>query len=284
MDYHLEKDHALGEPSGSHGSHSNHRSLTSEPSIISSTASPPNFPLPPPLARQRDEQQRHHHHHNGNIDNAVHNHHRNESHDSRAGGRGTPERPSRIKVAFSRRPSFPAVIWNDKQSISASSTSQEHSHHSSAAAAAAATAAGQTFYSEGTPPPSPTDFRSNQSSSGAPEYGAGYGFHSKPTPKLDQAYDYSYDHVAPPAPLPGAEGRRFSPKKKIFWIVLALALVLIAIAVGVGVGVSVSKSDKSSEDGTSDRFVHLTLAKTLVTMGNILLTGVVLTKSLPQQQ
>lgn len=227
MEYHHEKGDAHGEPS----SNNPLRSLNSEPSI-SSTSSPPSFPLPPPLARHRDHQ-------NSNVnDGTTHN------------GRSTPERPSRLKVAFSRPPSFPAVIWNDKQSISASSMSTPNPTQESGSSAPP----GQTFYSEGTPPPSPTDFRSNQSSSGAPEYGAGYGFHSKPTPKLNQPYDYSYDHVAPPAPIPAGGRSRFSPKKKMLWIILALALLLIAIAVGIGVGVSVSQGG-SSDEGNSDRYV-----------------------------
>lgn len=226
MEYGHEKNHAHGEPSGNN----THRSLTSEPSTISSTSSPPSFPLPPPLARHRE--------HNGqNANDGAGN-----------DGRASPERLSRLKVAFARPPSFPAVIWNDKQSISASSTASPNPARPSAAAT------GQTFYSEGTPPPSPTDFRSNISSSGAPEYGAGYGFHSKPTPKLSRPYDYSYDHVAPPAPIPSGGGRWFSPRKKIFWVVLALLLVLIAVAVGVGVGVGLSQGG-SSKEGTSDRYV-----------------------------
>lgn len=228
MEYNHDKDHAHGDSSGNNP----HRSLASEPSTVSSTSSPPSFPLPPPLARHREGNNNHAHDGAGND------------------GRRTPERPSRLKVAFARPPSFPAVIWNDKQSIGASSTSSPNPAQQSGSAAAT----GQTFYSEGTPPPSPTDFRSNISSSGAPEYGAGYGFHSKPTPKLDVPYDYSYDHVAPPAPIPSGGGKWFSPRKKIFWIVLALLLVLIAIAVGVGVGVSLSQ-DGSSKEGTSDRYV-----------------------------
>jgi hypothetical protein len=255
MDHHLDSD---GDPSSGTGV----MSLTSEPSITSSNASPQTFPLPP----QRAARQRH------SRDNITNNIRHGDDHDS---GSNTSDRPSRLRVAFARPPSFPAVIWNDRQSLSATSsnstpTSSGQNHYpqqqqtrrqqaACAGAAANSTAAGavdQTFYSEGTPPPSPTDFRSNLSSNGPPEYGPGYGDVSKPTPKLEPPYDYSYDHVAPPAPLPKAEGGggiwRWLPskRKRGFWVIVAAFLVAIGIAVGVGVGVGL----KGSSGGDSDRY------------------------------
>ncbi|CAH0054611.1 unnamed protein product [Clonostachys solani] len=109
-----------------------------------------------------------------------------------------------------------------------------------------------TFYNEDTPPPSPSasDFRSATSdfrSNGGNSIGtADLGYHVKPTAKLDQTYDYQYDHIAPPAPLPPREILGY--KRRTFLIAVGLlVLIVVAVAVGVGVGVGVgSNKNKSS--------------------------------------
>lgn len=67
----------------------------------------------------------------------------------------------------------------------------------------------------------------------------------------ESTYDYRYDHVAPPAPLP-RDSRRCGMRKRTFWIVLAAVLIALVIAVGVGVGVGVSSSKSSSESESDD--------------------------------
>jgi hypothetical protein len=74
-------------------------------------------------------------------------------------------------------------------------------------------------------------------------------------------YDYSYDHVAPPAPIPRKEKGWFAnssalQKKRMFWIIALVVLAVLAIAIGVGVGVGVSQSN-ASKGGDSDRYVPI---------------------------
>lgn len=100
-----------------------------------------------------------------------------------------------------------------------------------------------TFLREPTPPPLPPP--------GA--FVPGHRFDDEPslTPAAKpEFYDYKYDHVAPPAPIPGAgtAGTICGIRKRLFWIVLAAALLVIAIAIGVGAGVGVSTSNSSSDD------------------------------------
>lgn len=124
----------------------------------------------------------------------------------------------------SRKKSQPGVIWDDERSI-----------------ATHATIPGQTFYDDSTPPSSPIE----QVTTTEPSDG---GYHSRPTMRLD-SYDYKYDHVAAPAPLPERR-TRFGLSRRAFWMVIAIAglIVLIAVAVGVGVGVGVN-SNKSASSG-----------------------------------
>lgn len=141
------------------------------------------------------------------------------SHTSQNVSAGTKSSKKSKRLSFGRKPRAAEVTWADKKSIDA---------------------AKYTFFRDPTPPP--------------PEekvYPRGAG--------LDEAtYDYRYDYVAPPAPLPRAE-RRCGMRKRTLWIVLAAILVAIVVAVGVGVGVGASRKGSSSDtesSGSSDRFVQ----------------------------
>jgi hypothetical protein len=90
-----------------------------------------------------------------------------------------------------------------------------------------------------------------------------YTFFRDPTPPppeekaftrgtAETSYDYRYDHVAPPAPLPHESSRRCGLRKRTLWIILAAILVAIAVAVGVGVGVGASGGSSSSDDDRAE--------------------------------
>lgn len=117
------------------------------------------------------------------------------------------------RLSFGRKPRA-EVSWADKKSIDADK---------------------YTFFRDPTPPP--------------PEEKA---FGAAAVVPRTSSYDYRYDHVAPPAPLPQKE-RRCGMRKKTFWIVLAAVLLAVAIAVGVGVGVSVSSSGGDSSSSSEDK-------------------------------
>ncbi|RFU81267.1 pan domain-containing [Trichoderma arundinaceum] len=92
----------------------------------------------------------------------------------------------------------------------------------------------RTFYREGTPPPPPTrDTNLDVSST------------TNILHKAGEFYDYQYDHIAPPAPIPKAT--ICGMKARLFWLVLGAVALLLAIGVGVGVGVGLgSRNQKSS--------------------------------------
>ena len=119
--------------------------------------------------------------------------------------RDFPHPPSKNPLRVGRTPR--AVAWSDKRSIA--SAKEKY-----------------TFYREGTPPP-PVD-RITQ----------------PPLIAEEAPYDYKYDHIAPPAPIPVAT--ICGVRKRIFWIVLAAVLLVVAIAVGVGVGVGVGTKQSQS--------------------------------------
>ncbi|KAH7323026.1 hypothetical protein B0I35DRAFT_476921 [Stachybotrys elegans] len=99
------------------------------------------------------------------------------------------------------------------------------------AAAAADQQEKYTFYRDPTPPPPPTF--EQPSLKGAPLI-------------ADDAYDYRYDHVAPPAPLPVA--RVCGLPRRVFLMLLAAIVLVVVLAVGIGVGVGVGVNG-DSEDG-----------------------------------
>ncbi|KAI9150227.1 hypothetical protein HJFPF1_09984 [Paramyrothecium foliicola] len=124
--------------------------------------------------------------------------------------RDFPQPPSKPPMRVGRPPR--AVAWSDKRSIISINGKY-------------------TFYRDPTPPP-PED-----------------RIAKPPLITQQSAYDYKYDHVAPPAPLPVATicGLR----RRIFWIIVAAILLVIALAVGIGVGVGVGVNEGST-NGTSD--------------------------------
>lgn len=91
-----------------------------------------------------------------------------------------------------------------------------------------------TFYREGTPPPLDHDGYQQDSLSTGPHAAGAY------------SYDYSYDHVAPPAPIPQATICGLG--KRLFCMIVAAAILVVAIAVGVGVGVGVGTRHDSTSD------------------------------------
>lgn len=150
--------------------------------------------------------------------------------------RSSAPRPSVSSTSTVQKPRA-AMLWSDGSSVGDKRASKG--------------APNSTFYNEDTPPPSPSasDFRSAtsgfQSNAGNSMATADLGYHVKPTAKLDQSYDYRYDHVAPPAPLPPREILGF--KRRTFLIAVGLlVLLVVAIAVGVGVGVGVGSNKKNS--------------------------------------
>lgn len=98
-----------------------------------------------------------------------------------------------------------------------------------------------TFLREPTPPPPLPP-----AAAFAPGQRFNDGVPSTPAPEY---YDYKYDHVAPPAPLPtGVDGTICGVRKRLFWLLLAAAVLAIVIAVGVGAGVGVATKSNSSKD------------------------------------
>lgn len=90
-----------------------------------------------------------------------------------------------------------------------------------------------TFYREGTPPPPPTrDTNVDVSST------------TNVLNKAGDFYDYQYDHVAPPAPIP-AKATICGVKSRLFWLIMAAIGLLVAIGVGVGVGVGLAAGHKA---------------------------------------
>ncbi|KHN95914.1 uncharacterized protein MAM_06276 [Metarhizium album ARSEF 1941] len=96
-----------------------------------------------------------------------------------------------------------------------------------------------TFYREGTPPPLDDD---------------GYRQSTGPRAAGAYSYDYSYDRVAPPAPIPQATICGLG--KRLFYTIVAAAIVVAAMAVGVGVGVGLGVGrhhSTSDERGSSTK-------------------------------
>jgi hypothetical protein len=91
-----------------------------------------------------------------------------------------------------------------------------------------------TFYREGTPPPPPTTRDTNVDVSSTTNI----------LNKAGEFYDYQYDHVAPPAPLPG-KATICGVKRRLFWLIMAAVGLLVAIGVGVGVGVGLGAGHKA---------------------------------------
>ncbi|KAM0452027.1 hypothetical protein ACHAPV_009751 [Trichoderma viride] len=92
-----------------------------------------------------------------------------------------------------------------------------------------------TFYREGTPPPPPTTRDTNVDVSSTTNI----------LNKAGEFYDYQYDHVAPPAPIP-AKGTICGVTTRLFWLIMAAIGLFVAIAVGVGVGVGLSTKHKAA--------------------------------------
>jgi hypothetical protein len=116
-----------------------------------------------------------------------------------------------------------------------------------------------TFYREGTPPPSPPEMRyHSRESSSTHTYNhsatADSMYHAPSVPTVREPYDYKYDHIAPPAPIPRPPGRFGMSSRKLWLIILAVAVVVIlAVGIGVGVGVGSKKNDgNGSTGGESD--------------------------------
>jgi hypothetical protein len=135
--------------------------------------------------------------------------------------RDFPRPPTKNNPVRTSRPPR-AVAWSDKLSI----VSAREKY---------------TFYREPTPPPEDPLER----------------------PKLitdASTYDYKYDHVAPPAPIPVPTICGLT--RRVFLIALAALILIIALAVGVGVGVGVGTKGNSSsgeaESQTGDNAVTTT--------------------------
>ena len=92
-----------------------------------------------------------------------------------------------------------------------------------------------TFYREGTPPPSPPD-----------DAGSGFGLSTRPENHGD-GYDYTYDRVAPPAPIPPSTVWGFRRRRFWIWFAVVALLVVIGIGVGAGVGVGLSSNRKAAD-------------------------------------
>lgn len=101
-----------------------------------------------------------------------------------------------------------------------------------------------TFYREGTPPPPPTTRDTNVDVSSTTNI----------LNKAGEFYDYQYDHVAPPAPIP-AKGTICGVTTRLFWLIMAAIGLFVAIAVGVGVGVGLSTKHKAA---VQPRYVRIT--------------------------
>lgn len=94
---------------------------------------------------------------------------------------------------------------------------------------------GPTFLREASPPPPATRDTNLDASST-----------TNILQKAGEFYDFRYDHVAPPAPIPTAT-TICGLRARIFWLVLGAVVLLVAVAVGVGVGVGLgAQKHKSS--------------------------------------
>ncbi|KAL7931490.1 hypothetical protein V8C35DRAFT_111284 [Trichoderma chlorosporum] len=82
--------------------------------------------------------------------------------------------------------------------------------------------------------------------------------------KAGEFYDYQYDHVAPPAPIPGAAICGVKPR--LFWLVLAIVglLVVIGVGVGVGVGLGTQNHKSSAQPGPPTTSTGLSHPSTLI--------------------
>ncbi|KZZ98541.1 hypothetical protein AAL_03059 [Moelleriella libera RCEF 2490] len=91
-----------------------------------------------------------------------------------------------------------------------------------------------TFYRESTPPPldGAAIDRQNDSS-------------------IAQTYDYSYDRVAPPAPIPQATVCGLRRRLFCALLLAVVVVVVVAVGVGVGVGVGVKQTSRKTMPATS---------------------------------
>ncbi|KAL6853215.1 hypothetical protein J3F83DRAFT_764741 [Trichoderma novae-zelandiae] len=107
-----------------------------------------------------------------------------------------------------------------------------------------------TFLREPTPPPPPRTRDTNLDASSTTNI----------LQKAGEFYDYQYDHVAPPAPIPA--GTIWGVKPRLSWLLLGALALLVVIGVGVGVGVGIGgKNHKSSADpGPTSHMPTLTSA------------------------
>lgn len=96
-----------------------------------------------------------------------------------------------------------------------------------------------TFYREPTPPLLPQTRDTNLDASSTTNI----------LQKAGEFYDYQYDHVAPPAPIPAAT--ICGVKARLFWLLLGAVALLVVIAVGVGVGIGVGGQHHKSSAETS---------------------------------
>lgn len=92
----------------------------------------------------------------------------------------------------------------------------------------------RTFYREGTPPPPPATRDTNVDVSSTTNI----------LNKAGEFYDYQYDRVAPPAPLP-AKATICGVPARLFWLIMAAIGLFVAIGVGVGVGVGLGARHKA---------------------------------------
>ena len=100
-----------------------------------------------------------------------------------------------------------------------------------------------TFYREPTPPPA----------GGHDDYHAAPdGLRTDYPQSSEKFYDYSYDRVAPPAPIP--EATILGLRKRTFWIMLGAIGLVVIIVIGVGVGVGVSKNRASADAVQPSRY------------------------------
>ncbi|UKZ57229.1 hypothetical protein TrVGV298_011082 [Trichoderma virens] len=109
-----------------------------------------------------------------------------------------------------------------------------------------------TFYREGTPPPPQTRDTNLDASST-----------TNILQKAGEFYDYRYDHVAPPAPIPSAT--ICGVTARLFWLVLGIGGLLVAVGVGVGVGVGLgARNHKSSAQPSPATSTGLPHTSTLI--------------------
>lgn len=95
---------------------------------------------------------------------------------------------------------------------------------------------GPTFLREASPPAAPATRDTNLDVSSTTNI----------LQKAGEFYDFRYDHVAPPAPIPAAT-TICGLRARIFWLVLGAVVLVVAVAVGVGVGVGLgAQKHKSS--------------------------------------